>query len=333
MSIFDNKNKNKTVLLIHGLSGSSFVLGKKGSDKTQLVKYPHGYNSFLKSTFCEMPEWLDEDGFDIYFMQYITNKDSSPSLESNILLLGKYINEILKINPKAEIEIIAHSIGGFIARGYTEGPLYKTQRIKFKRQFLKHVFYLGSAFNGFPYNKWFKWIVSFYKDDSKYALEETMDNNYVKLFDETFSENPEKVKSYAIAGIYCDSGIGKSVNKLCRIIGSENDGCCTVESALNVPEATQKATIPESHAKVFGYSYFNAQKGRKYSYAYEYCIRPVIVGGDDLGCKGISTEITRKKSEELLFGLVAYTVIAFVNSLSGIHGIARKFVKIDHTKD
>jgi len=126
-----NLKKTLTFLLLF-LMACSLKVEEIKMEKTPIILI-HGHRSD-SSAWYAFKIWFEEDGFDVY----------TPNLEpadGNITFLASQLNEYIKNNSldKKNISIIAHSMGGIVAREYIKD---------FKPNNIKRIVMLGTPNKG-----------------------------------------------------------------------------------------------------------------------------------------------------------------------------------------
>jgi hypothetical protein len=82
----------------------------------------HGPDDVEDSQLRHMRDWLDADGYDVYYATGIT---ADRSLEQNAPILKAYIQYVKEDAHASRVIIIAHSRGGLNARAYVDSSLYE----------------------------------------------------------------------------------------------------------------------------------------------------------------------------------------------------------------
>ena len=90
----------------------------------------HGFNGSCadwsyNDSFKHLEEWLRNDGYDVHCAHPFASSDFAPPLPVNARKLAADIAEIKSRTGADRVIIIAHSLGGIIARAYIESSLYQ----------------------------------------------------------------------------------------------------------------------------------------------------------------------------------------------------------------
>jgi triacylglycerol esterase/lipase EstA (alpha/beta hydrolase family) len=106
----------------------------------------HGFGGSPKETWGDMKELLENEGFEVCYMDYEGSKDES--IEDLAAGLSFLIDNILSETGSSEIDIVAHSMGGLIVRAYMTGliaPWGKPYKGKIRRFIMAGTLNHGSA--------------------------------------------------------------------------------------------------------------------------------------------------------------------------------------------
>lgn len=87
-----------------------------------LVHGWHGPDEVGDSQFKYMWDWLDDDGFDVY---YATGINATQTLQEGAPVLRDFINDVKAHTGAEKVIIIGHSRGGLNTRAYVESSLYE----------------------------------------------------------------------------------------------------------------------------------------------------------------------------------------------------------------
>jgi len=233
----------------------------------------HGFNGScvdgsFEDSFKHLEDWLEKDGYkdNVYCANPVASLKFLPPLSVNALRLAADIAEIKGKTGAGEVIIIAHSLGGLIARAYIESSLYQND--------VARLYVLGSPNGGF----WLATmgIVPLCSYGSS-GCELTILG--MKLFNFLhWPKRPESLPYRFIAGTAQNRNWKGKV--LGDIIPGPDDATVRVASVHALDgDALVKYTSMETHSSGLGEpSYFDPDSG---SQSYRECIRPELL--DDTG--------------------------------------------------
>lgn len=300
------------VLLIHGFKTRAIISGGidqrfASEDLKEAVKWKKG----LVSEFGELPEWLAEDGFDVYLAGYQSNGSGAPGAEKCAQVIRKQIVNLVKRSATGKLIIIAHSFGGLVVRAYIDSESYVEDKKKLKGDPIERVFMVGTPNNGAPFPEFLKLVTGLKKNGDFSACKEICDTEFIKNFNEKYKHRND-VPYYAIGGAGGESLLGKFLAAHVFLWGGENDSICSIDSATKLDGIKQKAVVYGSHGDNLGRSYYQPEKGKKYSGLYEKCIRPVIVNGNEDGCIGENGVEIKRSGLFMGLAAIAFRVLALI---------------------
>jgi pimeloyl-ACP methyl ester carboxylesterase len=234
-----------------------------------------------------LPDWLEQDGFEVWSAHLDSGPDYTAPLKDNARCLGHQIAQIRDRAPDGQVILIAHSMGGVVARAYIEDDALFQNDVKI-------LFTLGSPHQGVPY-KIVKYIdrfhlnkISFFDSlscdkDKQPAMCELLAKN-MAAFNQAHSHRAQGVSYYLVSG---DLPF-RQATLWGRIVSAwakgPDDGFIQLASGLNLTGVHQTLQTNEAHTDSFGSrTYFVAPPGESHSSAYANCIRPVLQGDPD-GC-------------------------------------------------
>jgi pimeloyl-ACP methyl ester carboxylesterase len=133
------------VVLVHGWQGLS-LSGHSCSEG--ITSYPDNQN-FRIDNAEDMPDWL-HGSFEVWSAHLDSSIWGTPSLDENAKCLAKQLAVVRNRAPDHKVTIIAHSMGGLVARAYMESSLYQGD--------VNRLITLGSPHGGlnFAVLKWLK---------------------------------------------------------------------------------------------------------------------------------------------------------------------------------
>ncbi|MCS7061459.1 MAG: hypothetical protein RMN25_09885 [Anaerolineae bacterium] len=123
------------VVLVRGFHGTP-IINPPVYDVCQDQAYrvrpsdlPNNFPEYAKNDFGGFPKWLIEDGWDVWIAHIETGTRRTPSMAENALCLKRQIANIRAITGASQVVLIAHSMGGLVARAYIESSyLYRDSK-------------------------------------------------------------------------------------------------------------------------------------------------------------------------------------------------------------
>jgi len=202
------------------LGGGVSVLGqpKKLPQAPPPVVLVHGWQDsemVEKSQFKYMARWLERDGFDVY---YATGISPERNLHRNVQKLRETIERAKADSGASRVSLIAHSMGGLVARAYVESALYSGD--------VAQVFMLGTPQAGL--DLWHGYLLRQVVRNSGMPSLQELTPEHMLLFNRAHHPRPD-VCYYLIAGNYRNidmNGHGPPPLHL-----PPGDGIVTLESA------------------------------------------------------------------------------------------------------
>lgn len=285
-----NSVKKPIVLLVPGLKTAAvlFSIPHQGEMQTHSkpIKYDPKGNMprFARGDFQNLPEWLNEDGFKVYFSSYENTIKSAGSIEDCAKILSNQIKALLQSRIRAgeakakpaELIIISFSFGGLVARRYIDSKLYKNDKkvLNNGKDFIKCAFFTGTPHAGIEHRSFLKISQIMQNRQEKPSIWE-LGVEYLKKFNLEYKHTND-IPYYLISGSKTNSVLGFVSNKLINLRHGPNDGAVTVKSATALQNVKEVFVVSASHKEVFGRSYFEKTSDGKRSEAYERCIWPII---------------------------------------------------------
>jgi pimeloyl-ACP methyl ester carboxylesterase len=130
------------IVFVHGWLGASLPPSDCDSNH---AKYEQPISADdAKGYFQGVGEQLkaDSSNFDVFYAQLVSNSCYTPPLEANVDYLIQAIDQAKVTTGQSQVTLIAHSMGGLVARAYIEGPDYRGD--------VKTLFTFGSPHLGTP---------------------------------------------------------------------------------------------------------------------------------------------------------------------------------------
>ena len=288
---------SRRVTVPSSAAGQDFVTAVPPSGKTPIV-FVHGWRGFppqilgctnakydptspqeAKDYFQGAGDRLKTDGgyssSDIFYAQLVSNPCYTPPLVDNVPHLMAAIDEAKTATGQSQIILIAHSMGGLVARAYIEGPDYRGD--------VKALFTFGSPHLGSPEDG-----IAFLLNGL--TLGDTCENYQPAVCDFSvlgmtlFNMNHHKnntVAYHTISGdapFFSRSPLGMAMDAL---IWGPDDGIVPTSSGTGLTGSLDRWTTDEVHGPGgdgFGpRTYFIRDGG--VSTSYTNCIKKVLVDG------------------------------------------------------
>lgn len=272
----------KAVILVQGFQGLGNIQYDCYADG--IAHYDDGNQNFEENSpdIGNIADWLTEAGFDVWSSHLSTGPDYTASLRSNAQCLRNQIEQVRDFSIGGKVILIAHSMGGLVSRAYLEDPsLYEND--------VETLITLGTPHLGTPYGVLTKLndLLNFRGNltcDNQIALCEFTEG--ISEFNRDYSSRAPGVEYYLVGGdlsFWDANEKGKLIN---LIIGGPDDATIPTYSATHLNYGvTQSLVTSEAHNDGVGnHSYFKPEAGDALSFAYYYCILPVIQG-NPYGCQ------------------------------------------------
>lgn len=115
----------RPVVFVHGWLGASLP---PADCQANHAKYEQPISEVdAKEYFQGVGDQLkaDSNNYDVFYAQLVSNSCYTPSLDDNIPYLMAAIDKAKAATGKSKVILIAHSMGGLVARAYIEGPNYR----------------------------------------------------------------------------------------------------------------------------------------------------------------------------------------------------------------
>ncbi len=272
------------VVLVHGWMG----FGRQTSCSEGIAPYPFDQNFDGENgdLIGDLPDWLNSAGFEVWSAHLTTGPAYTASLQQNARCLRDQIARVPNRIARGKVILIAHSMGGLVARAYLEdNNLYQYD--------VKTLITLGSPHQGVPVPWWdrVKRLAGFFIGWNCGNQEAVCQfTQGIDQFNRDYKVRRDKVDYYTVSGdlLFLQSrGWGRVFRAL---IPEKNDGAVPQASGLGLSGQRQALETNEAHIKDFGvFSYFGPPPGDLYSYAYDECIQPVLAGTRD-GCHKMAAQ-------------------------------------------
>jgi PKD repeat protein len=286
-STVDFTARRPVVVLVHGFQGTaSQVRCDEG-----ITKYPSG------QTLGALADWLANDGFEVWSAHLDTGPDYTVSLRSNAGCLRLQIKQVRDRAPGGKVILIAHSMGGLVARAYLEED--STIQDSLYRNDVKILITLGSPHMGIPIQLWdavksVLYVRNHWTCDNQKALCEFTEG--IDTFNQQYSARRTSVDYYAVGGdldFWQASASGQVLLGVTYGLGlDKSDGIVPQSNSTYLPGLRQALATNEAHTKDLGlYSYYDSPPGEMtVSSAYARCVKPVLAGFKD-GCEAASSNV------------------------------------------
>ena len=168
-----------------------------------------------ESQFKYMARWLERDGFDVY---YATGINPERNLYRNAQKLKETIEHARADSGSSRVSLIAHSMGGLVARAYVESALYSGN--------VAQVTMLGTPQAGL--DLWHGYLLRQVVHNPGMPSLQELAPEHMLLFNRTHHPRPD-VPYYLIAGDYRDIDMNGQGSPPLHL--PSGDGIVTLESA------------------------------------------------------------------------------------------------------
>jgi hypothetical protein len=294
------------VVFVHGWRGFPPQIFGCTNQKYQPISLQEA-----KDYFQGLGDRLKADGgysdSEIFYARLVSNPCYTPSLRDNIPRLIAAIDEAKAATGKRKVILIAHSMGGLVARAYIEGPNYRND--------VESLFTFGSPHHGVPAD-----VIPFLLNGL--TLGSTCADYQPAVCDFTvlgmwlFNNNHRKnnnVIYHLISGsapFFSRNPLGMAMDALIR--GSD-DGIVPTGSGILLPGVNDSLETDEVHSHIFGQNtYFTRNSGSSKSYTE--CIKRVLVDGLP-NCRTVSAAATLQQDISAI--LTQHTPLEYGRLLSG----------------
>lgn len=272
------------------ISESINVLGKY-DDKP--IIFVHGWSglSFEDSGLCDSPdpdayfERLDNDfikaGFKVFYARLNTSPCFTPSLYINSRILKLTIEKVKHTTGASKVVLIAHSMGGLVARSYVEGIGYDDD--------VSILITLGAPHLGIPldvFTSAYQLPLGILCVTQPAVCEMTI--NGMHKFNELYKTN-KNVNYHLISGNTNDlNSMGTLVS---TILSSPNDGLVSTLSGTGISNVDLYTTF-ENHKNLGPNDYFSRNDGLSVSNAFAKCLKPLLIDGTITNCGSVQSSIS-----------------------------------------
>jgi hypothetical protein len=283
-------SKKPIILLVPGFSAKDVISfgSSNGLRKYQCLPEATPISQDESDYFTDLPGWLIADGgFDVRIALYESNRERTPSIETNAECLRNQIIRAAGQSPTHDLIIIAHSMGGLVTRAYVQSERFTEDREQYNIPIVNTVFLVGTPNNGTPLHFWLNLILRCESaDTNQRAACEFSNSEWMEEFNNRYDEVPEGIDFYAIGGALHNGLLGAILGSYICLLSGPNDGNVPAKSAVSFHGARAAAICNEAHIGGVGEpSFFSEYKGQK-SDLYNNCIYPVLIDGNRDRCLG-----------------------------------------------
>ena len=281
----------QVVLLVHGWQRTGNFSCEQG-----ITSYED--NGRLSQNFLNdedknedsLPDWLNDDGFDVWSAHWDTGSDGTPSVYDNATCLADQINLLKRKRGVEKITLIAHSMGGIVSRAYLESSDFI-----FDNKPVDKLFTIGSPHYGINID-----LIAFFLNGITFgdtcrtgtlSLHQGLCDVSILgmlLFNDEYSQRAEDVQYYFMSGDANWWKLSKEYKVISSLVPNPDDGPINAWSGLGKDNQSQlsgingRLTTDEAHGAGSGtYAYYldrNVHGTGEQSYSYTKCIRPIIRG-------------------------------------------------------
>lgn len=273
--------KKPVVVLVHGWQG----LGERQYHCSDgITPYPLDQN-FADNSYPipgNLADWLVEAGYEVWSAHLDSGPFYTASLLQNAYCLRDQITRVSPRDSNGKVILIAHSMGGLVARAYLEDSnLYRGN--------VEKIITLGTPHQGIPWAPLATFVdrlnlVVQLDCNSQAAVCEFTSG--IQDFNNSHNSRRTGVDYYQVGGdlSFWDATLkGKLLGAL---IHGPDDGIVPLNSSTGLNDVLQTLQTSESHASILGpTSYFTPPGGDRFSLSFVGCIGPVL-GGNRFGCLG-----------------------------------------------
>ncbi len=267
------------VVLVHGWQG---IGPRQVSCNEGITLYPRNQNFDDENApyIGDMPDWLNNQGFEVWSAHLTTGPDYTAPLRDNAKCLRDQIALVRDRAPDKKVILIAHSMGGLVARAYMENDgLYQDD--------VKTLITLGTPHQGVPVRFWVT-LNKYLKFKNLTCSRQPAMCEFtqgIDTFNRDYARRARGTDYYLVSGDLSIWNTRGLAYLLSAIVPGSDDGIVPTTSGLGLLGAYQTLQTGEAHIKDFGlYSYFGPPPGDMFSFAYADCIQPVLAGKRD-GCQ------------------------------------------------
>ena len=232
--------------------------------------------------FNDLPGVLEEAGYKVFYAQLTSTPCGTPLVKDNVPKLKTAIDEARKNNPQKVI-IIAHSMGGLVARAYIEDrSVYRDD--------VAELFTFGTLHTGVNISSEL-WAALFAGDCMtvgsyvrNQAVLEDFKEDVRSRFNSKTSRNKD-VEYHLIGGDAPSNGrnvLGKITDAAFGTIA--NDGIVPLQSSTGLAGTMDRLTVPQVHSKILGAADYFTDGTESMN-----CIRRVLIDGTSRDCGEITT--------------------------------------------
>jgi pimeloyl-ACP methyl ester carboxylesterase len=267
------------VILVHG------YLGMSGPSDRCKYGVDH-YDQARFRLFDDLPQWLANDGFDVWIAHWDSAPEWTAPLEFNGDCLAKEIATVKQKTGQSRVILIAHSMGGPVSRAYLQSSAYTT------RQDVQTLITLGSPHGGISGLGFLASLPIIGTALGLYCIDQPafcqMDPSYMHLFND---RNERNTVNYYLIG--ADGGGGPLGNVLYPFNGP-NDGLVSLASGTGkyfswlgntdaVKHTLTRYRTHEDHQSDWGTWYFEPRPNQTRSDSYK-CVREILLGLNKVDC-------------------------------------------------
>jgi pimeloyl-ACP methyl ester carboxylesterase len=282
------RNFKPIVIWIHGYQGFT---QKQISSEQGITKYDP--SKAKDEVYVDMIDWIHNDGFDVWIAHYDSGPEGTPTAYFNATRLAKQLDYVRQQEPGSPLILVAHSLGGLVARAYLETGRYKTSDIK-------ALVTLGSPHKGVSNNTFVltlcRLIPSLKKGcnpNTQFALLEALS---IATFNDNYNKRTEGVDYYVLNGKVDSSNLNAQGRLFSQFIPGDDDALIQTDSGIGLKDVKVSLVTKEVHSTDFGLkSYYN----NPISESYTRCIQPLIQSANCTAASIQEFTPTRELTSEL----------------------------------
>lgn len=267
------------IILVHGLKASSVIFGKDGGCKTaETLVNSKNLPEGSVTEFSKLPQWLNEEGYEVYFFFYDSNKKKADSVEKAADLLSKHISEFIKSRDKeTKVVIIANSFGGLVTRVYIDSKRYDHDKAAIKQDYIAGAIFVGVPNTMVGHTNILAVARLLNNKRHKPALWD-LDTKNIADFNKKYCHTNENIPYLLIGGKGRSTLLGYICHTWLYLKHGPNDCIIPLESATKLENAVniKKLVVEEAHWHLFGDYYYDCKKDGSKSATYIQGIKPFL---------------------------------------------------------
>lgn len=202
----------------------------------------------------------------------------TPSIEELAEWLSTQLRSLATLSPTGTVVLIAHSLGGLVARACIDSPKYQKLVTHLDRNPIEKAFLVGTPHQGTGFRKLLRLAMDFPNSPNQVACREMSDQAYMQRFNQKYTHYDSPVPYFVIGGRRVDTPLGHLFSAYLWLTQKDiSDGIFTVQNTTTLPGNYAFAVVAACHEPPLGNQYFEEHPDGSASETYLQCIRPVLV--------------------------------------------------------